>query len=183
MQVSSSPPTPACQELDTRSADTWRSWTSYSAPIPRTTPSSTVSTGCSVLVHAPTRPRPQAINVSFRSTTEGGSGRQLHSHPAAQGSIRPQLGLDRARRASELARQIGNLRTTAGLTQKELAERMGSSQSVTSGVGSARMNQRGLALLLGATLWCKAARGLGSARHGRVGTAVTRAEERRGGGS
>lgn len=40
------------------------------------------------------------------------------------------VGYDRARRAYELAEQIRSLRTEAGLTQKELAERMGSSQSV-----------------------------------------------------
>lgn len=41
-----------------------------------------------------------------------------------------QAGYDRARRAYELAEQIRSLRITAGLTQKDLAERMGSSQSV-----------------------------------------------------
>jgi transcriptional regulator with XRE-family HTH domain len=41
-----------------------------------------------------------------------------------------QVGYDRARRAYELGKQIRALRTTAGLTQKELAERMGSTQSV-----------------------------------------------------
>lgn len=40
------------------------------------------------------------------------------------------LGYERAQRAYELAEQVRSLRATAGLTQKELAERMGSSQSV-----------------------------------------------------